>query len=106
MSFRASWQGHDPSAVPESHGLFAIGLHDVHVAIGRAGIRQPGLPGSGGLRRDHEFVEGPLLIPFFVLQFGLGSVVPLAVITFFIWRGANDRALVVGITASAALVLL
>ena len=36
----------------------------------------------------------------------LGSVLPLAVITFFIWRGANDRALVVGITASAALVLL
>jgi len=53
-----------------------------------------------------QFVEGPLLIPFFILQFGLGSVLPLAVITFFIWRGANDRALVVGITASAALVLL
>ena len=44
-----------------------------------------------------QFVEGPLLIPFFVLQFGIGSVLPLAVITFFIWRGANDRALVVGV---------
>jgi Ni/Fe-hydrogenase subunit HybB-like protein len=53
-----------------------------------------------------RFVEGPLLIPFFVLQFGIGSVLPLAVITFFIWRGANDRALVVGVTASAVLVLL
>jgi Ni/Fe-hydrogenase subunit HybB-like protein len=53
-----------------------------------------------------QFVEGPLLIPFFVLQFGIGSVLPLAVITFFIWRGANDRALVVGVTASAVLVLL
>jgi len=53
-----------------------------------------------------QFVEGPLLIPFFVLQFGIGSVLPLAVITFFIWRGANDRALVVGVTASAILVLL
>ncbi len=53
-----------------------------------------------------RFVEGPLLIPFFVLQFGIGSVLPLAVITFFIWRGANDRALVIGVTASAVLVLL
>ncbi len=53
-----------------------------------------------------QFVEGPLLIPFFILQFGIGSVLPLAVITFFIWRGANDRALVVGVTASAVLVLL
>ena len=53
-----------------------------------------------------QFVEGPLLVPFFILQFGIGSVLPLAVITFFIWRGANDRALVVGMTASAALVLL
>ena len=53
-----------------------------------------------------QFVAGPLLIPFFVLQFGIGSVLPLAVITFFIWRGANDRALVVGVTASAVLVLL
>jgi predicted membrane protein len=53
-----------------------------------------------------QFVEGPLLIPFFVLQFGIGSVLPLAVITFFIWRGANDRASLVGVTASAVLVLL
>ncbi len=53
-----------------------------------------------------QFVAGPLLIPFFVLQFGIGSVLPLAVITFFIWRGANDRALVIGVTASAVLVLL
>jgi Ni/Fe-hydrogenase subunit HybB-like protein len=53
-----------------------------------------------------QFVEGPLLVPFFVLQFGIGSVLPLAVITFFIWRGANDRALLVGVTASAVLVLL
>ena len=53
-----------------------------------------------------QFVEGPLLVPFFILQFGIGSVLPLAVITFFIWRGANDRALVIGVTASAVLVLL
>jgi Ni/Fe-hydrogenase subunit HybB-like protein len=62
--------------------------------------------GREGYDMIMQFVEGPLLIPFFVLQFGIGSVLPLAVITFFIWRGANDRALVVGVTASATLVLL
>jgi len=62
--------------------------------------------GREGYDMIMQFVEGPLLIPFFILQFGIGSVLPLAVITFFIWRGANDRALVVGVTASAVLVLL
>jgi len=62
--------------------------------------------GREGYDAIMQFVEGPLLIPFFVLQFGIGSVLPLGVITFFIWRGANDRALVVGVTASAVLVLL
>src|SRR5208282_5318496 len=62
--------------------------------------------GREGYDMIMQFVEGPLLIPFFILQFGIGSVLPLAVITFFIWRGANDRALVVGVTGSAVLVLL
>ncbi len=62
--------------------------------------------GREGYDMIMQFVEGPLLVPFFILQFGLGSVLPLCVITFFIWRGANDRALVVGVTASAVLVLL
>ncbi len=62
--------------------------------------------GREGYDAIMQFVEGPLLIPFFVLQFGIGSVLPLAVITVFIWRGANERALVVGVTASAVLVLL
>jgi Ni/Fe-hydrogenase subunit HybB-like protein len=53
-----------------------------------------------------EFVTGPLIIPFFILQFGVGSVLPLAVITFLIWRGTSGNALIIGVTCSAILVLL
>jgi predicted membrane protein len=53
-----------------------------------------------------QFVEGPLVVPFFILQFGIGSVLPLAVITFLIWRGSSGTALIVGVTGSAILVLL
>ena len=62
--------------------------------------------GREGYEVIMQFVEGPLLIPFFILQFGLGSVLPLAVITYLIWRGTDDRWMVAGITASASLVLL
>ncbi len=62
--------------------------------------------GREGIDVIMEFVKGPLLIPFFILQFGLGSVLPLAVITYMIWRGTAGRALVTGVTVSAALVLL
>lgn len=53
-----------------------------------------------------EFVKGPLIVPFFILQFGIGSVLPLLVLTFMIWRGTCGRALAAGITGSAFLVLL
>ena len=62
--------------------------------------------GREGYEAIMEFVTGPLIIPFFVLQFGVGSVLPLAVITFMIWRGTKGRALIAGVTASAVLVLL
>ncbi len=62
--------------------------------------------GREGIETIMEFVKGPLLVPFFVLQFGLGSVLPLAVITYQIWRGTSGTRLVTGVTASAALVLL
>jgi Ni/Fe-hydrogenase subunit HybB-like protein len=62
--------------------------------------------GREGYEVIMQFVEGPLLIPFFILQFGLGSVLPLAVITYLLWRGTEDRWMVSGITASASLVLL
>lgn len=62
--------------------------------------------GREGIDVILEFVTGPLIIPFFILQFGVGSVLPLIVITFLIWRGASGTALIVGITGSAVLVLL
>ena len=62
--------------------------------------------GREGIDVILEFVTGPLIIPFFILQFGVGSVLPLLVITFLIWRGTTGTALIVGITGSAILVLL
>ena len=44
--------------------------------------------GREGIDVILEFVTGPLIIPFFILQFGVGSVLPLIAITFLIWRGS------------------
>jgi Ni/Fe-hydrogenase subunit HybB-like protein len=62
--------------------------------------------GREGIDVIMEFVTGPLLVPFFILQFGIGSVIPLALLTFMIWQGTTGRALIAGVTASAVLVLL
>lgn len=62
--------------------------------------------GREGVEVIMEFVKGPLIVPFFILQFGVGSVLPLAIITFMIWRGTSGTALVAGVTSSAILVLL
>ena len=59
-----------------------------------------------GIEVIMEYVMGPLVVPFFVVQFGIGAVTPIAVITYLIWRGTTGKALIVGVTASAALVLL
>lgn len=61
--------------------------------------------GREGIEVIMEYVRGPLLITFFVLQFGVGSLVPLTTLSYLIWRGTTGRALVVGVTTSAALVL-
>ena len=62
--------------------------------------------GREGIDVILDFVTGPLIIPFFVLQFGIGSVLPLIIITFIIWHGVGGKALIIGITGSAVLVLL
>ena len=62
--------------------------------------------GREGIDVILEFVKGPLVVPFFILQFGVGSVLPLAIITFLIWSGTSGKALIVGITGRAILVLL
>jgi len=62
--------------------------------------------GREGIEMILEFVKGPLIIPFFVLQFGVGSVLPLVVITFMLWRGVSGNALIWGVAGCAVLVLL
>jgi predicted membrane protein len=51
------------------------------------------------------YVTGPLLVPYFILQFGLGSIVPLLLLSYMIWRGTTGKALIWGVTLSACLVL-
>ena len=53
-----------------------------------------------------EFVKGPLVVPFFILQFGVGSLLPICVLSFLIWRGTSGNRLVAAVFASAFLVLL
>jgi Ni/Fe-hydrogenase subunit HybB-like protein len=59
-----------------------------------------------GIEAIMEYVKGPLVVPFFVMQFGIGSLVPLLTLTYLVWRGTTGRALVAGAALSAALVLL
>lgn len=51
------------------------------------------------------YVMGPLVVTFFILQFAIGAITPLALLTYMIWRGTTGKALVLGVTLSACLVL-
>jgi formate-dependent nitrite reductase membrane component NrfD len=62
--------------------------------------------GREGIEMIMQFVTGPLIIPFFVVQFAIGAVTPIVVLSYLIWRGTTGKALVVGVTVSAMLVLL
>jgi Ni/Fe-hydrogenase subunit HybB-like protein len=59
-----------------------------------------------GIETIMEYVKGPLVVPFFIVQFGIGAVTPIVVISYLIWRGTTGKALIAGVTASAALVLV
>jgi len=61
--------------------------------------------GVEGVDMIIQFVTGPLLIPYFVLQIGIGAVTPLLWLSYMIWRGSSGKALVVGVTVCASLVL-
>ena len=61
--------------------------------------------GREGIDTIIEYVNGRLLIPYFVLQFAVGAITPFLVLSYMIWRGTTGRALVVGVTLSACLVL-
>jgi Ni/Fe-hydrogenase subunit HybB-like protein len=58
-----------------------------------------------GIEMIMAYVTGPLLVPYFILQFGLGSLVPLLLLSYLIGRGTTGKALIWGVTLSACLVL-
>jgi predicted membrane protein len=62
--------------------------------------------GREGVDMIMKYVTGPLLVPYFVLQFGIGAVTPLLILSYLIWRGTTGKTLVFGVTLSACLVLL
>jgi Ni/Fe-hydrogenase subunit HybB-like protein len=62
--------------------------------------------GREGIEMIMEYVRGPLIIPFFVVQIGIGALVPLIVLTTLIARGTTGKALIVGVTISAILVVI
>jgi len=61
--------------------------------------------GREGIDVIMEFVEGPLVVPFFILQFGLGAVTPILVLSYLFWRGTKGTPMAVGIVISALLVM-
>jgi Ni/Fe-hydrogenase subunit HybB-like protein len=62
--------------------------------------------GREGIDMIMEYVRGPLAIPFFTLQLGVGSVLPIALLTFMISRGTTGKALIAGVATCGVLVLL
>ena len=61
--------------------------------------------GREGIEMIIEYVTGPLLVPYFLLQFAVGMIAPLLWLSYMIWRGTTGRALVIGVTLCACLVL-
>ena len=61
--------------------------------------------GREGIDMIMTFVSTRLVIPFFVLQFGVGAVTPILFLTFMFWRGVKGTALVTGVAVAALLVL-
>ena len=61
--------------------------------------------GREGVDMIMQYVTGPLLMPYFILQFAVGAITPLLWLSYMIWRGTTGRALIVGVTVCACLVL-
>ena len=53
-----------------------------------------------------EYVRGPLVIPFWTIQLGICSLIPILLLSLMIWRGTKGNALIGGVVASALLVLV
>jgi predicted membrane protein len=61
--------------------------------------------GREGIDMIVLFVTTRLIISFFVLQFAIGAVTPILILSYMFWRGTTGRALVAGILVSALLVM-
>jgi Ni/Fe-hydrogenase subunit HybB-like protein len=62
--------------------------------------------GKEGVDIIVEYVSGPLFYRYFVLQFGFGALLPIAVMGIMIARNVRGKAFVTGATISALLVLM
>jgi Ni/Fe-hydrogenase subunit HybB-like protein len=62
--------------------------------------------GKEGVDMILEYVSGPLLFRYFILQFGLGALLPIAVLAILIARDIRGRAFVIGTMVCALLVLM
>jgi len=62
--------------------------------------------GKEGIEVIMEYVSGPLFVRYFIVQFGLGALLPIAIIGGMIARDTRGKQFVVGLTISSLLVLM
>jgi Ni/Fe-hydrogenase subunit HybB-like protein len=62
--------------------------------------------GREGIDMIVAYVTGPLVVSYFIIQFAIGAVTPILLLGYLFWRGTTGKALVAGVTLSAALVLI
>jgi len=62
--------------------------------------------GKEGIDIIMEFVRGPLVVRMFIVQFGIGAILPIGIIGAMIARDTRGRSFVIGLTFSALLVLM
>jgi len=62
--------------------------------------------GREGIEVIMEYIQGPLVVRLFIVQFGFGALLPIAIIGGMIARDTRGKPFVVGLTISALLVLI
>jgi len=62
--------------------------------------------GKEGIEMIMLYVQGPLFMRMFVVQFGFGAVLPIAILGVMIARDTRGKAFVIGLTVSSLLVLM
>jgi len=62
--------------------------------------------GREGIDMIMQYVQGPLFFRYFILQFGIGALLPIAIMSIMIERNIRGKAFIVGATICALLVLM